>query len=150
MNLLKIELQINLMEANQVSSFKHLIDTIAGNPTTEQPAPVEKIIPGKVEPVKTEAKKQETKKVEPKKQETKKVEPKAEEPAKVEPKAKEKKSDGTPEDITIDQVRELLATKVAGFRTEIKTKLTDLGAPNVTSLDETKYAEFHDFLEGLK
>lgn len=140
MNLLKIELQINLMEANQVASFKHLIDTIAGNPTTEQPAPVENIVPEKVEPVKPEAKKPEAKK----------VEPKAEEPAKVEPKAKEKKSDETSEDITIDQVRELLATKVAGFRTEIKTKLTDLGAPNVTSLDETKYSEFHEFLEGLK
>lgn len=50
---------------------------------------------------------------------------------------------------TIEEVRALLAQKVADHRQEIKNKLTSLGAPNVTNLDPAKYIEFANFLKAL-
>ncbi len=52
--------------------------------------------------------------------------------------------------IKIEDVRALTAKKVGTFRREIKAKLTELGAPNVTSLDESLYGTFMDFLNDLK
>ena len=52
--------------------------------------------------------------------------------------------------IKIESVRALLAKKVESHRTEIKNKLTELGANNVSSLDEKHYPDFVDFLNGLK
>ena len=58
----------------------------------------------------------------------------------------------TPEEkrIKIEDVRALTAKNVGTFRREIKAKLTELGAPNVTSLDESLYGTFMDFLNDLK
>lgn len=50
----------------------------------------------------------------------------------------------------VEEVREKLKEKVSEHREEIKAKLTELGAPNVSSLDPSKYTEFVNFLEGLK
>lgn len=50
----------------------------------------------------------------------------------------------------IEEVREKLKVKVSEHREEIKAKLTELGAPNVSSLDPSKYSEFVNFLEGLE
>ena len=50
----------------------------------------------------------------------------------------------------VEEVREKLKEKVAEHREEIKAKLTELGAPNVSSLDPSKYTEFVNFLEGLE
>ena len=47
-------------------------------------------------------------------------------------------------------MRALLAKKVENNRSEIKTKLTALGAPNVTALAKDKYPEFVDFLNGFE
>ena len=58
----------------------------------------------------------------------------------------EEKSEG----IKIEEVRALTAKKVGTFRREIKAKLTELEAPNVTSLDESLYGTFMDFLNDLK
>lgn len=80
-------------------------------------------------------------KAEPKKEAKPKAEPKAETPKKEAP-----KSSGH----TIDQVREALALKVDGHRDSIRTKLTELGAKNVTTLDAGKYDEFVEYLESLK
>ena len=52
--------------------------------------------------------------------------------------------------IKIEDVRALTAKNVGTFRREIKAKLTELGAPNVTSLDENLYGTFMDFLNNLK
>lgn len=49
----------------------------------------------------------------------------------------------------IEEVREKLKEKVSEHREEIKAKLTELGAPNVSSLDPGKYADFVNFLESL-
>ena len=52
-------------------------------------------------------------------------------------------------EITINDVRKALAEKVNEHRTEIKDKLTELGAPSVTKLDKSKYQEMLNFLNTL-
>lgn len=51
--------------------------------------------------------------------------------------------------ITIEDVRKVLSEKVNDYRTEIKNKLTELGAPSVTKLDQDKYQEMYNFLISL-
>lgn len=51
--------------------------------------------------------------------------------------------------ITIDDVRKVVASKAAEHRNEVKTKLTELGARNVTTLDPSKYQELVDYLNTL-
>lgn len=50
----------------------------------------------------------------------------------------------------IEEVREKLKEKVNDHREAIKAKLTELGAPNVSSLDPGNYTVFMDFLNDLK
>ena len=68
-----------------------------------------------------------------------------------EPEPEPEPMDEKPEEkaITIEQVRLLLASKVSNHRQEIKDKLTELGANNVTTLDPGKYQEFMDFMQNL-
>ena len=54
-----------------------------------------------------------------------------------------------PADVTIEDVRKVLASKVANHRAEIKAKLEELGAPSVTKLDPEKYPEMLNFLNTL-
>ena len=65
--------------------------------------------------------------------------------AKPEPKPANTASDN----ISIEDVREALSKKVATHRSEIKEKLTELGAPSVTKLDKSKYSEMLNFLNSL-
>lgn len=51
--------------------------------------------------------------------------------------------------ITIEDVRKALSEKVNAHRNEIKDKLTELGAPSVTKLDQSKYQDMYDFLIAL-
>ena len=51
--------------------------------------------------------------------------------------------------ITIDDVRKVVASKAAAHRDEVKAKLTELGAKNVTTLDPGKYHELVDYLNTL-
>ena len=53
------------------------------------------------------------------------------------------------DNISIEDVREALSKKVATHRSEIKEKLTELGAPSVTKLDKSKYSEMLNFLKSL-
>ena len=53
------------------------------------------------------------------------------------------------DNISIEDVREALSKKVATHRSEIKEKLTELGAPSVTKLDKSKYSEMWNFLNSL-
>lgn len=50
---------------------------------------------------------------------------------------------------SIEDVRKLLAQKVITHRDEIKSKLSDLGAPNVSSLKPDLYPEMVTFLNSL-
>lgn len=65
-------------------------------------------------------------------------------PAKPVEKQAEKKTE-----VSIEDVRKALASKVANHRAEIKEKLDELGAPSVTKLDPAKYQEMLDFLNAL-
>lgn len=51
--------------------------------------------------------------------------------------------------ITIEDVRKALSEKVNAHRNEIKDKLSALGAPSVTKLDQSKYQEMYNFLIAL-
>ena len=63
-----------------------------------------------------------------------------------EPKAEAASEEG----IKLDDLRASLSLKVKSHRDEIKAKLTELGASNLTTLDAGKYADMNDFLKGLK
>jgi len=68
-----------------------------------------------------------------------------------EPEPMDEKPDEKPKEkvITIEQVRLLLASKVSNHRQEIKDKLTELGANNVTMLELGKYQDFMAFMQNL-
>ena len=94
-----------------------------------------------------------------KKSETKQEAP-AEAPEKAktnvrETKAKEKATKGADKPttkeaaITINDIRRLVSQKAATHRHELKAKLTELGAKNVTTLDKAKYTEFAEYLTAL-
>ena len=51
--------------------------------------------------------------------------------------------------LSIDDVRTVVASKAAAHRNEVKAKLTELGAKNVTTLDPSKYQELVDYLNTL-
>ena len=51
--------------------------------------------------------------------------------------------------LTIDDVRKVVASKAAAHRNEVKAKLTELGAKNVTTLDPGKYQALVDYLNTL-
>ena len=52
-------------------------------------------------------------------------------------------------EVSIEDVRKALASKVANHRAEIKEKLDKFGAPSVTKLDPAKYQDMLDFLNAL-
>ena len=95
-----------------------------------------------------ETKAEETKAEETKAEETKTEE--AEENKTEEPKAEEAEEPKAEEGIKLDDLRASLSLKVKSHRVEIKAKLTELGASNLTTLDAGKYADMNDFLKGLK
>ena len=97
-------------------------------------------------PKKQTASKPKTEKVEEQPQ------PKVEEVAEEKPAVEEKADEPTNNEpaIKISDLRTLLSKKVDEHRDDIKAKLTELGAKNVTTLDESKYEEFYTFLKGLE
>ena len=127
----EVKLFIDLTSTVQREALNNLFDAIASG--SESPKK-EEVAPKKEE-------------VAPKKEEVapkpKKKAPKVEEPAAEE--------EAPEEEIKISDVRSELATKVNldGNRPKIKAKLTELGAANVTVLDEAKYEEFLTFLQEL-
>lgn len=50
---------------------------------------------------------------------------------------------------TVDDVRKALSEKINDHRAEIKAKLTEFGAPNVTKLDPSFYGPMLDFIKSL-
>ena len=69
-------------------------------------------------------------------------------PAPVSAKPAEKPAEDKAE-VSIEDVRKALASKVANHRAEIKDKLDEFGAPSVTKLDPAKYQEMLDYLNSL-
>ena len=70
-------------------------------------------------------------------------------PAATAAKPESKPANTASDNISIEDVREALSKKVATHRSEIKEKLTELGAPSVTKLDKSKYSEMLNFLNSL-
>ena len=71
------------------------------------------------------------------------------EPEKQQQQDREEKKDESKQEITIHELRAALLDKVNDHRAEIKEKLTELGAENVTTLDKSKYYELFDYLKSL-
>lgn len=135
MTQIEVKVVIDVQDQRQVEALNNLVAALAGDqaPQIIAQAPEKAVAPKQEKP------KAEKPKADPKK------ETKQEEPAPQE----ETQEDDAPE-IKIEEVRALLAKKVENNRSEIKTKLTALGAPNVTALAKDKYPEFVDFLNDLK
>jgi predicted Zn-dependent protease len=135
MTQIEVKVVIDVQDQRQVEALNNLVAALAGGqaPQIIAQAPEKAVAPKQEKP------KAEKPKADPKK------ETKQEEPAPQE----ETPEDDAPE-IKIEEVRALLAKKVENNRSEIKTKLTALGAPNVTALAKDKYPEFVEFLNGLK
>lgn len=121
MTQVKVKVLIDVQDPKQVQALNALFATLSGEQVPQKNVKAEK--------PKTELAKKEV-------AETKET------PA-------EETKDDAPE-IKIEEVRALLAKKVGNNRSKIKTKLTALGAPNVTALAKDKYPEFVEFLNGLK
>lgn len=137
MNQVEIKATIDANNPQQVAAAISFLTSLGNNaelPQSSEPALVKKEAPKKAAP----------KKAAPVKKET----PKKETPAKEEAPKETAKEEST-SDVKIEDVRALLAKKVNDHRTEIKAKLTELGANNVTSLDKSKYPEFTEFLNSL-
>ena len=62
---------------------------------------------------------------------------------------REEKKDESKQEITIHELRAALLDKVNDHRAEIKEKLTELGAENVTTLDKSKYVELFNYLKSF-
>lgn len=135
MTQIEVKVVVDVQDQRQVEALNNLVAALAGDqaPQIIAQAPEKAVAPKQEKP------KAEKPKADPKK------ETKQEEPAPQE----ETQEDDAPE-IKIEEVRALLAKKVENNRSEIKTKLTALGAPNVTTLAKDKYPEFVDFLNDLK
>lgn len=120
----KIQLTLTIDPANtdQMDKLKSLLDSISGNSCASPQPKVEK-------PAKKTTPKQVVK----------------------EPEVEENQIEETDDvkTVDIDTIRNLLAKKVGDNRPVIKAKLTEMGAKNVSSLDESHYADFYTFLESL-
>lgn len=83
--------------------------------------------------------------------------PKTEKPAPAAPKTEKPATVAAPAaqvsaaktELTINDVRSVVASKAATHRNEIKSKLAELGAQNVTTLDPSNYQVFVDYLNSL-
>lgn len=71
------------------------------------------------------------------------------EPEKQQQQDREEKKEERKQEITIHELRAALLDKVNDHRAEIKEKLTELGAENVTTLDKSKYYELFNYLKSL-
>ena len=53
-------------------------------------------------------------------------------------------------EISIEALRALVAKHVNARRSDIKAKLTELGAASITQLEKSKYSEMYNFLTSLE
>lgn len=117
---IKIEVSVELNLSEDVKNF--VASLVSNSP---KPAPAAKPAPAPAKPAAPAAKH-------------------APAPAKPAEKPAEDKAE-----VSIEDVRKALASKVANHRAEIKDKLDEFGAPSVTKLDPAKYPEMLDYLNSL-
>ena len=118
---IKIEVSVELNLSEDVKNFVASLVSNSSKPaaTTAKPAPA----PAKPAPAAPAAK-----------------------PAPAPAKPAEKPAEA---EVSIEDVRKALASKVANHRAEIKDKLDEFGAPSVTKLDPAKYQDMLDYLNSL-
>ena len=140
-NFVKVEILIDTTKPEQLESLNSLLSTIGG---AENLAPAIAQV-STADPKPAQSKKRNSKQADPT------SEPKPEKPSDPEP---QKPADPEPQpeakEYQIEEVREKLKEKVNDHREAIKAKLTELGAPNVSSLDPSKYGVFMNFLNDLQ
>jgi hypothetical protein len=149
---IKIELQVSLNLSDETMKFfEHIITGIAATAAiargctttimqaTEPAKSAAEPAKSAAEPAKSAA--------EPAKSAAKPAAEPVAEPAK--PAAEPAKPAAETKEYSIDDVRKLLVTKINNHRPEIKDKLSELGAPSVTKLDQSKYSDFISFLNSL-
>jgi len=130
---MKVYFDVELDNPLHVKAMSAFFNTLSSSDAKQAKIefPTEKLEPKPAAPVKTE---------EPKKKVA---------PPKVKKQAEEPKTPEKENSYTIDQVRLELSKKVKDHKEQIKNKLTELGAPNVTKLDSEKYPEFVEYLQSL-
>ena len=138
---IKIELQVSLNLSDETMKFfERIVTGIAATAAIAHGCTT--TIMQATEPAKSAA--------EPAKSAAEPAKPAAEpvaEPAK--PAAEPAKPAVETKEYSIDDVRKLLVTKINSHRPEIKDKLSELGAPSVTKLEQSKYPDFVSFLNSL-
>lgn len=129
----EIKFEANLEETQDLEMVRKICQVIGANPVTVKTTDVKKSVPA-----------QDVKKPAPA---PAPVPKKTEEP---EPMPMDANSSlGSDPAVSIQDIRILLASKVDNHREAIRTKLTELGARNVTGLDVRNYDAFYEFLKNL-
>lgn len=65
------------------------------------------------------------------------------------PKAPDTPATPTAPKVSLQDLRTLLSSRVADHKSEIKAKLTEMGAGNLTTLGTDKYEEMYNYLKAL-
>lgn len=129
----EIKFEANLEETQDLEMVRKICQVIGANPVTVKTTDVKKPVPA-----------QDVKKPAPAPAPVLK---KTEEP---EPMPMDANSSlGSDPAVSIQDIRTLLVSKVDNNRENIRAKLTELGARNVTGLDARNYDAFYEFLRNL-
>lgn len=130
MNEIKISVDLNVQLSESTKEFiNKAISTLLGATSSPAPAPAPAPAPKTEKPAQAA------------------VASKTEKPATVAAPAAQASAAKT--ELTINDVRSIVASKAATHRNEIKSKLAELGAQNVTTLDPSNYQVFVDYLKSL-
>lgn len=142
----KVEVFVDTTNPEQLGALGAFLSTVGGTtvPVPEKKPSTADFIPPQPKPGEPAKPAKPSKPAKAPKAEPEKPEPQPEPQPESEKPAAEEKT------YQVEEVREKLKEKVSEHREEIKAKLTELGAPNVSSLDPSKYTEFVNFLEGLE
>lgn len=134
---ISVDVNVHLSEKteNFISSLVSKLISAPAAPTSAPTAKTEKPAPAAQAPAA------------PKTEKPAPVAPKTEKPATVAAPAAQAPAAKT--ELTINDVRSVVASKAAAHRSEIKSKLAELGAQNVTTLDPSNYQVFVDYLNSL-
>lgn len=131
----EIKFEANLEETQDLEMVRKICQVIGANPVTvkttdvKKPAPAQDVMKPAPAPAPAPA---------PRKTE------------KPEPMPMDANSSlGSDPAVSIQDIRTLLASKVDNNRETIRAKLTELGAKNVTGLDDRNYDAFYEFLKVL-
>lgn len=147
MKIMNVSLTIDVANVKQVEALERLMRTLGDLPMVEnlktEPQKVMQVGPGPSTTVTekaTRSRKAKTPQVE---------EPEAEMAQCPSPADMQEEEAPAEEKINIATLRALTAKKASTHRAEIKEKLAELGAANVTSIPEESYNEYHDFITSL-